>query len=192
MFQLKTNEREWKTRMDDLKIENAIRNENIPFYKYSEFHKVKLITVNIFKATYEISQKTVALKNIYLYDDNKFALDNLINDYGIGTVVDVDYQMALKFFNLAVNETISYSSNSSSGRKLYNINKEICTISLAHIEEKAFELHSKSADKGNIIAQTNVGVCYDLGITKDEDKVFQCYIKSALAGNIDAIFSVGA
>ncbi|RHZ85794.1 hypothetical protein Glove_60g169 [Diversispora epigaea] len=77
MSQGKKNEKEW---MDDLIIEDTIQKENIPFYKYSEFQNAKLITANVFKATFKISKKTVALENVYLNDNNKFTLDNLINE----------------------------------------------------------------------------------------------------------------
>ncbi|RHZ73026.1 hypothetical protein Glove_233g29 [Diversispora epigaea] len=80
MSQGKTNKKEWETWMDNLTIEEIIQKENIPFYKYSKFYNVKLITANIFKATFKISQKTVILKNVYLNDNNKFTLDNLINE----------------------------------------------------------------------------------------------------------------
>ena len=80
MSQEKANEKEWETWMDNLIIEDIFQKENIPFYQYSEFQNVKLITTNIFKATFKISQKTVALKNVYLNDNDKFTLDNLINE----------------------------------------------------------------------------------------------------------------
>ena len=64
--------------MDNLIIEDTIQKENIPFYKYPEFHNVKLTNANIFKATFKISQKTIALKCVSLND--KFTLDNLINE----------------------------------------------------------------------------------------------------------------
>ncbi|RHZ73546.1 hypothetical protein Glove_230g157 [Diversispora epigaea] len=137
--------------------------------------------------------------------------------YGIGTVTD--NQMAFKFFNLAANEIIdTSSSNSSSLRKLYNINKEIGTIALANMYlygldvekniKKVFQIYSKladkgssialnalafSAEKGNLVAQSNIGNCYKdgTGIAKDETKGFQWFIKSALAGNIEAMCSFG-
>ena len=77
MFQENTSEKVW---MDNLIIEDALQKENILFYQYSEFEDVKLISGNVYKATFKTSQKTVALKCISLND--KFTLDNLINEVG--------------------------------------------------------------------------------------------------------------
>ncbi|RHZ79873.1 hypothetical protein Glove_140g82 [Diversispora epigaea] len=116
---------------------------------------------------------------------------------GIGTAVD--YQMAFKFFSLAFNEIIdTSSSNSSSLMKLYNINKENCTMSLAYMylnglgvekdEKKAFQIYSKVADEGSFIAVNTVAYCYEfgLGVEKNEEKAFEKYLKSAERGNIVA------
>ncbi|RHZ68640.1 hypothetical protein Glove_294g145 [Diversispora epigaea] len=70
--------REWETWMDNLIIEDTFQKENIPFYQYSEFENVELISGNVYKAAFKISQKTVALKRFSL--NNKFTLDNLINE----------------------------------------------------------------------------------------------------------------
>ena len=70
----KTTEKEWETWMDNLIIEDTFQKENIPFYQYSEFVNVNLVGENVYKATFKISQKTVALKCISLND--KFTLDN--------------------------------------------------------------------------------------------------------------------
>ncbi|RHZ59067.1 hypothetical protein Glove_365g218 [Diversispora epigaea] len=79
MSQENTNETEWETWMDDLIIvEDTLQNENISFYQYSEFKDAKLISENVYQATFKTSQKTVALKCIGLND--KFTLDNLINE----------------------------------------------------------------------------------------------------------------
>ena len=82
MSQDKPNEhedtKEWETWMDNLIIEDTLQKENIPFYQYSEFENVKLISGNIYQAIFKISQKTIALKCVYLND--KFTLDNLINE----------------------------------------------------------------------------------------------------------------
>ncbi|RHZ88356.1 hypothetical protein Glove_23g178 [Diversispora epigaea] len=79
MSQENTNEKEWEVWMDNLIIEDTLRKENIPFYQYSEFENVKLISGNVYKATFKTSQKkTVALKCISL--NYKFMLDDLINE----------------------------------------------------------------------------------------------------------------
>ncbi|RHZ70103.1 hypothetical protein Glove_275g90 [Diversispora epigaea] len=73
-----TSEKEWETLMDNLIIEDTMQKENIPFYQYSEFENLKLISRNVYEAIFKTSQKTVALKCVSLND--KFALDNLINE----------------------------------------------------------------------------------------------------------------
>ncbi|RHZ53617.1 hypothetical protein Glove_440g20 [Diversispora epigaea] len=57
---------------------NEIIEDKIPFYQYSEFENVKPISGNVYKATFKISQKIIALKRVSLND--KFTLDNLINE----------------------------------------------------------------------------------------------------------------
>ena len=66
MSQGNANEKEWEAWMDDSIIEDTFQKENIPFYQYSEFENVNSISENISKATFKISQKTVALKCISL------------------------------------------------------------------------------------------------------------------------------
>ncbi|RHZ67584.1 hypothetical protein Glove_300g120 [Diversispora epigaea] len=86
--------------------------------------------------------------------------------------------MAFKFFNLAVNEII----DTSSLKKLCNINKEISAISLADMysdvldTKKASQIYKKLVDKGSLIALNTV---------------FQWIIKSALAGTVDPMYNVG-
>ncbi|RHZ85273.1 hypothetical protein Glove_67g117 [Diversispora epigaea] len=76
MIQRKTNE----TWMNNLIIEDTFQKENIPFYQFSEFQNVKLVTANVFKAIFKISQETVCLKNVYLNYNDNFTLHNLINE----------------------------------------------------------------------------------------------------------------
>ncbi|RHZ57697.1 hypothetical protein Glove_384g19 [Diversispora epigaea] len=101
MSQGKANEKEWETWMDNLIVDN-IQNENIPFYKFSEFQNIKLISTNIFKATFKISQKTVVLKNVYL-NDNKFILDNLINEIKRHRKLEI-HDSILKFYGITKQE----------------------------------------------------------------------------------------
>ncbi len=51
-------------------------------------------------------------------------------------------------------------------------------------EVKAFEYYNKSAEKGYVNAQFQLGECYRLGIgiEKDETKAFEYYKKSAEKG----------
>ncbi|RHZ79856.1 hypothetical protein Glove_140g79 [Diversispora epigaea] len=122
--------------------------------------------------------------------------------YGIGTVVD--YQMAFKFFSLAANETIDTSfSISLSLMKLYNINKEFNTISLANMyldglgvkkdAKKAFQIYNNLADKGSLIALNTVAFCYEygFGVEKNKEKAFELYLKSAEKGYLIAQSNVG-
>ncbi|RHZ76401.1 hypothetical protein Glove_198g32 [Diversispora epigaea] len=120
--------------------------------------------------------------------------------HGIGT--DADNQIAFKFFNLAANDISS--SDSSSFRELYNINKEISTISLANMyfdglgvekdTKYAFRIYCKLADKGSFIALNSVAHCYSkgLGVKKNEEKAFELYLKSAEKGFLLVKFNVGS
>ncbi|RHZ84314.1 hypothetical protein Glove_83g89 [Diversispora epigaea] len=76
MYHEKTNEKEWETWMDNLIVEDAIKKENIPFYQHSEFENIKLISRNVYEASFKTSRKNIALKCVSLND--KFTLDNLI------------------------------------------------------------------------------------------------------------------
>ncbi|RHZ80969.1 hypothetical protein Glove_130g169 [Diversispora epigaea] len=120
---------------------------------------------------------------------------------GIGTITD--NQMAFKFFSIAANEIIdTSSSNSSSLMKLYNTNKEIGTISLADMhlngtgvgkDTKAFQIYSKLADEGSLIALISVAYCYQngFGVKKNEEKAFELWLKSAEKGILVAQSRVG-
>ncbi|RHZ76630.1 hypothetical protein Glove_194g218 [Diversispora epigaea] len=110
--------------------------------------------------------------------------------------------MAFKFYYLAAAneiETSSFNFSPSPLRKLYNNNKEIGAISLAHTylyglgvekdTKKAFWIFYKL----DLLQHKQMFACYERGegITKDEIKGFQWIIKSALAGNVDAMSNVG-
>src|SRR6266498_487704 len=60
-------------------------------------------------------------------------------------------------------------------------------------EKVTFERYIISARRGSIIAQFNLGYCYQYGIgtNKDEKKAFEWYLKSAEAGNNDAQCNLG-
>ncbi|RHZ75178.1 hypothetical protein Glove_217g146 [Diversispora epigaea] len=103
MSQEKTNEKEWGTWMDNLIIEDTFKKENIPFYRYSKFQNVKWINANIFKATFKISQKTVALKNVYLNYNDEFALNNLINEIKRLRKLEI-HDGILKFYGITKQE----------------------------------------------------------------------------------------
>ncbi|RHZ75193.1 hypothetical protein Glove_217g190 [Diversispora epigaea] len=129
--------------------------------------------------------------------------DRIFYKHGIGTVAD--NKMDFKFFNLAANEIIDTSSNSSHLRKLNNDNKEIGIISLANMylyldgigvekdTKKAFRIFYKFVDKGSLIALNSVAYCYHLGvdIERNEEKAFELYLKSAKKGIILAQSNVG-
>ncbi|RHZ65628.1 hypothetical protein Glove_313g34 [Diversispora epigaea] len=102
--------------------------------------------------------------SVYLY---KYLLEYLLS---------ADNQSSSKIeafkFNIIANEIIEISSNSSSLRKLCNINKEIRILSLTNMY-----LDSVDVEKGS---------CYKngIGITIDETKDFKCRIKSVRAGKM--------
>ncbi|RHZ60921.1 hypothetical protein Glove_350g68 [Diversispora epigaea] len=100
MSQGKINEKEW---MDDLIIEDIFQKENIAFYQYSEFRNVNLINVNIFKATFKTSQKNVFLKNVYLNVNDKYTLDNLINEIKRYRKLEI-HDSILKFYGITKQE----------------------------------------------------------------------------------------
>ncbi|RHZ79884.1 hypothetical protein Glove_140g3 [Diversispora epigaea] len=54
-------------------------------------------------------------------------------------------------------------------------------------EVKAFQWYLKSAERGNINGQNNLGYCYENGIgtIENKQKAFQWYLKSAKGGNSD-------
>ncbi|RHZ48419.1 hypothetical protein Glove_551g53 [Diversispora epigaea] len=124
MSQDKQNEhedtKEWETWMDNLIIEDTFQKENIPFYQYSEFENVKLIKLisgNIYKAIFKISQKTIILKCVYLND--KFTLDNLINEIKRYQKLEI-HGGILKFYGVTKQENtnnymiiLKYSNNGS-------------------------------------------------------------------------------
>ncbi|RHZ66067.1 hypothetical protein Glove_309g17 [Diversispora epigaea] len=97
MYQEKTNEKEW----DNLIIEDTLQKENTPFYQYSEFENVKLISRNVYKAKLKNLQKTVALKCISLND--KFMLDNLRNEIKRYRKLEV-YDNILKYYGITKQE----------------------------------------------------------------------------------------
>ncbi|RHZ89542.1 hypothetical protein Glove_13g41 [Diversispora epigaea] len=121
--------------------------------------------------------------------------------YGIGTVVD--NQIAFKFYNLAANEMINTSSSHILPlRKLYNINKEIGTFSIAFMyfeglgvekdTKKAFQIYYKLVDEGSNISLNAMAYCYDngFGVEKNEEKAFELYLKSAGKGFLNAQLNV--
>ncbi|RHZ48445.1 hypothetical protein Glove_551g47 [Diversispora epigaea] len=119
MSQDKLNEhedtKEWETWMDNLIIDDALQKENIPFFQYSEFENVKLISGNIYKAIFKISQKTIALKCVYLND--KFTLDNLINEIKRYRKLEI-HDTILKFYGITKQENnymiiLKYANNGS-------------------------------------------------------------------------------
>ncbi|RHZ73610.1 hypothetical protein Glove_230g41 [Diversispora epigaea] len=121
---------------------------------------------------------------------------------GIGTVTD--NQMAFKFFSSTANKIIDTSSfNPPSLKKLYNINKEISTLSLANMylnglgveknTNKAFQIYSKVADEGSLLALNSMAYCYKngFGVEKNPEKAFELYLKAAGKGNPLAQFNAG-
>ncbi|RHZ85269.1 hypothetical protein Glove_67g72 [Diversispora epigaea] len=117
MSQKKTKEKEREAWMDNLIIEDTLQKENIPFYQYSEFEKIKSIGGNVFKATLRTIQKTVALKYISLND--KFSLENLRNEIKRYRKLEI-HDNILKFYGITKQENtdnyliiLEYSNNGS-------------------------------------------------------------------------------
>lgn len=70
--------REWEAWMDNMIVEDTFQKEHISFYQFSEFDDIKLISRNVYKATFKTFQKTVVLK--YFPSNDKFVLNNLISE----------------------------------------------------------------------------------------------------------------
>ncbi|RHZ81654.1 hypothetical protein Glove_117g134 [Diversispora epigaea] len=165
-----------------------------------QFREIRPITIKNYirehkKNPVEILFKMISHPYYYWFT----SLIGFFYQHGIGTVAD--NPMAFQFYNLAANNISS--SDSSSFRKLYNINKEIGNISLALMYlyglgvdkdmKKAFQIYYKLADKGSLMASNSVAYCYDygLGVEKNEEKAFELYLKSAEKGCLLAQFNVG-
>ncbi|RHZ55526.1 hypothetical protein Glove_414g6 [Diversispora epigaea] len=111
----------------------------------------------------------------------------IISDASINHNLIMSWMLNWKIRISAANKIFNTTSNSSSLRKLYNINKEIGIIALANmylyglgIEKniiKAIEIYFKLADKGSPIALNTLAFCYSNGL--------------ALAGNIGSMCNVG-
>ncbi|RHZ89244.1 hypothetical protein Glove_17g52 [Diversispora epigaea] len=117
MSQEKKTEKEWEDWMDKIIIEDTLRKENVPLYQYYEFEEVKLISGNVYKATFKTSQKTIALKCISLND--KFTLDNLINEIKRHRKLEI-HNSILRFYGITKQENtdnymiiLEYSNNGS-------------------------------------------------------------------------------
>ncbi|RHZ66125.1 hypothetical protein Glove_309g141 [Diversispora epigaea] len=117
MSQEKTNEKEWEAWMDNLIIEDTLQKEIISFYQYSEFEDVKLVSGNVYKATFKTLQKTVALKCISLND--KFTLENLRNEIKRYRKLEI-HDNILKHYDITRQENsdnymiiLEYSNNGS-------------------------------------------------------------------------------
>ncbi|RHZ76404.1 hypothetical protein Glove_198g122 [Diversispora epigaea] len=80
-------------------LKKLFKKKNNPFYQYSEFQNVKLITPNIFRATFKISKKTVALKNVHLNDNDKITLNDLINEIKRHRKLEIHISI-LKFYGI--------------------------------------------------------------------------------------------
>ncbi|RHZ87312.1 hypothetical protein Glove_37g84 [Diversispora epigaea] len=100
MSQEKTT-KEWETQIENLIVEDKFQEENIPFYQYSEFENVKFISGNVYKATFKISQKTIALKCVSLHD--KFTLDYLINEVKRHRKIEI-HDSILRFYGVTKQE----------------------------------------------------------------------------------------
>ncbi|RHZ70131.1 hypothetical protein Glove_275g49 [Diversispora epigaea] len=155
MSQEKTNEKEWKTWVGNLIIEDTIQKENISFYQHSEFENVKLISKNVYKATFKTSQKTVALKRVYLND--KFRLDNFINEIKRHRKFEI-HNNILKFYGITAQENtnnyliiLEYANNGSLRQYLNTNFQKMEKLNLAkQIANILMYLHSNDIIHGNL------------------------------------------
>ncbi|RHZ87291.1 hypothetical protein Glove_37g65 [Diversispora epigaea] len=197
--------REWEIWMDNLIITNNFQKENIPFYQYSEFKNVKLIGGNVYKATFKICQKTIALKYVSLND--KFTLDNLINE--VSKKLE-SHDSILKFYGITKQEDtnnymiiLEYSNNSSLCQYLItnfqkmdwiaklNIAKQIANA-LMHLHSNEI-IHGKLNSENILVHNGNIKLNY-FGISKHtfESLKFQYIDPNTIEKNkcLD-IFSLG-
>ncbi|RHZ73649.1 hypothetical protein Glove_230g35 [Diversispora epigaea] len=185
---------------------NGFINDLIEFFINIRTNQSKMVQPIIIK-NYISEHKKNPVEIFYemIRHPSYYLLTSLIGffyQHGIGTVVD--NQMAFKFFNLSVDEIIDTSSfESQSLGKLYNVNKEISTYSLAKMylyglgvekdTKKAFQIYNKLADKGFPAALNSLAYCYEngFGAEKNQEKAFELYLKSAGKGNLVAQINVG-
>ncbi|RHZ45062.1 hypothetical protein Glove_692g12 [Diversispora epigaea] len=134
---------------------------DIPFYQDSEFENVKLISEKVYKATFKIYQKTVALKCISL--NNKSTLDNLINEVKRHRKLEV-HDSILKFYGITKQENtniymiiLEYANNGPlcrySEKNFRNMNW-IKKLNLAkQLANALMHLHSNDITHGKLTSE---------------------------------------
>ncbi|KAG9289248.1 hypothetical protein G9A89_007493, partial [Geosiphon pyriformis] len=150
-------------------------------------------TILRFEKAFELYSKAAEAGDL----DAQYALA-LCYEYGLGTTKNVE-----KAFGL-------YSKAAEAGNTNTQYNLALCYANgkgTKRNEEKAFELYSiaaeagdldaqyaiaRSAEAGNIAAQTNLGFCYanGKGTKRNEEKAFGLYSKAAEAGNTNAQYNL--
>lgn len=111
------------------------------------------------------------------------AQNNVACDYLKGEIVDLDYQMAVKWFEKAVAQDDIYALDNY-GTILMNGD------GIPRDSKRAFSMIKKSADMGYANAMLNTGICYfeGWGVQRDLDAALH-YLTSALNAGVDGAIS---
>ncbi|MBR4327941.1 MAG: sel1 repeat family protein, partial [Bacteroidales bacterium] len=90
-----------------------------------------------------------------------------------------NYQLAINWIIKALGPRWSWNINNS--------------CKAAYLNE-TIDLLTKAAEQGNVIAQFNLGVCYDIGygVKQDSPKAVELYTRAAEKGNVDAQSRLGS
>ncbi|RHZ73168.1 hypothetical protein Glove_232g45 [Diversispora epigaea] len=171
MSQDKPNEhedtKEWETWMDNLIIEDTLQKENIPFYQYSEFENVKLISGNIYEAFFKISRKTIALKCIKRHRKLEIH-DNILKFYGITKQENANnYMIILEYSNNgSLRQYLKTNFQKMDWNTKLNLAKQISNVLMY--------LHSNEIIHGKLIKRHRKLEIHDnilkfYGITKQEN-----------------------
>ncbi|RHZ66076.1 hypothetical protein Glove_309g46 [Diversispora epigaea] len=153
MSQEKTNEKEW---IDNLIIDDILQKENIPLYQYFEFENIKLISLNVYKATFRTIQKTVVLKCISL--KNKFTLDNLGNENTDNYMIILEYSNSgsLRQYLKTIFQKLDWNAK-------LNVAKQIANV-LAFLHSNDF-IHGKLNSENILIHNGSIKINV-FGLTK--------------------------
>ena len=105
-------------------------------------------------------------------------------DFTYGYTVDVDFDKAIEYYQKAADKGSAVS--------LYNIGFIVNLTSKTKQSKLEFEYYKKSAELGNIYAQTVLSNYYAIGIgvNVDDEKSFYWDMQAALNGNLSSIKSV--
>ncbi|RHZ79850.1 hypothetical protein Glove_140g77 [Diversispora epigaea] len=160
-------------------FEDTIQEENIPFYQYSEFENVKLISRNVYEAIFKNSQKTVALKYVFLNDKYNFIgeikryrkleiNDSILKFYGITKQENTNnYMIILEYVNEgSLRQYLKTNFQKLDWNAKLNLAKQIANVLMF--------LHSNDIIHGKFIKryrklEINDSILKFYGITKQEN-----------------------